>query len=142
MKVQINARETEFVVNVPEALIEKAVAYAMGVIAQRETAGMEEESESAKLTAIRERFARIEAGDWKAGGGRAADPVTRESVAILRSAAARKLAKVAYKPDAVPGSSDAKKVAAFMAAHFAPELAKRILAKASKIAAARGGDTI
>lgn len=142
MKVQVNARGKEWTVDVPEGLVARSVTYAMGVIAQRETAGMEEETEDARLLAIRERFARIEKGEWGSAGGRAADPVTRESVAILRSAAARKLAKVAYKPDVVPGSSDAKKVAAFMQAHFAPDVAARIQAKATKIARARAGDTI
>jgi hypothetical protein len=142
MKLVINARNQSFPINLPDSLIQRAVEYALGVVAQRETAGMEDDTETERVAAIRERFARIESGDWKAGGGRAADPITRELVKLLRSAAVYKKANPAYKPDVVPGASDPAKVGAFVKGHFTPEQTAKLAAKAKKVADAAKGDVL
>jgi hypothetical protein len=151
MKVQINARGETFNINLPDTLVERAVTYALGVIAQRETAGMGDKdrkpdgkpyTEKDRLDAIRGRFARIAKGEWEAGG-RAADPITREVCALLRVAGVRKAAKPDYKPDAVPGASTPDKVAAFMNAHFTAPQIEKLVAKAKAIAAVKStGDTL
>lgn len=136
MKVSVFVLDKGWEVEVPASLIEKAVRYAVSVVGQRETAGMGEGATPEKLAAVKARYARIEAGEWAEGGGRAADPVTRASVALLRKAAIYKKAAPAYKPAAVPGSSDAGKVAAFMRAHFKPEQVAKLEAQAKRVAAA------
>ena len=141
MKVTINARGQSFEVTVPDALIPRAVHYAMGVIAQRETASMADDTEADRIKAIADRFARIGRGEWAESGGRSADPEARELTALLRRAEVYKKAKPAYKPDAVPGASSGK-VAAFLADHFTPEQTAKLTATAKRIAKAKEADVL
>lgn len=141
MQVKVNAREREWTVNVPDALIGRAVHYAMGVIAQRETAGMADATEEERVSAIGARFQRIERGDWAESGGRSADPVASALGALLRLAKARKSATTAYKVEDVPAAS--KGVAglvAFAEKHFGKERAAKAKAQAEKIAKAKAAD--
>jgi len=150
MKVTIQARGKSFDVMVPDALTLRAVQYAMGVIAQRETASMGEKerkddgtpyTEANRIKAIADRFARIGRGEWAESGGRSADPEARELTALLRRAEVYKKAKPAYKPDAVPGASSGK-VAAFLADHFTPEQTTKLTATAKRIARAKEADVL
>ena len=126
MKVTIQARGQSFDVMVPDALTQRAVQYAMGVIAQRETASMTDDTEADRIKAIADRFARIGRGEWSESGGRSADPVAREWAALLRRAEVYKKAKPAYKPDAVPGASDTAKLTQFCVDHFTPEQREKL----------------
>lgn len=138
MKVQVHVLERDWEVEVPSTLVERAVRYAVGVVGQRETAGMGEGVTQDKINAVKARFERIASGEWnEGGGGRAADPVTRACVELLRSATVRKAAKPIYKATDVPGSSDANAVAAFMNRHFQVSQVEKITAQAKKIAKAR-----
>jgi len=151
MQVAINARGQSFLVDVPEPLIQKAVTYAMGVIAQRETASMGEKerkpdgtpyTEKDRLGAIADRFAKIEKGEWAESGGRAADPTSRELAALVRTAAIRKKAATPYSVDDVPGASDAAKLMAFVVARFGKERAAKLATHAASVARAREKEVI
>jgi hypothetical protein len=144
MLFNITARGQNFLVDLPDSMLERACEYALGVVAQRETAGMGEKdrkpdgseyTEKDRTQAIADRFAKIAAGEWAAGGGgRAADPATRELCALLRVTAVRKKAKKPYETKAVPSSSDADAVAKFAVTHFGDANAKTLSAKAARIA--------
>jgi hypothetical protein len=146
MKATISARGSEWTINLPESLIPRAVAYALGVVAQRETAGMGEKdlkddgtpyTEQDRLDAIRARFAKIQAGEWAESGGRAADPVMRELAAILRQAAVRKKAKTAYAATDVPGAAKPDALVAFAVDRFGKTNAEKLVRKAKTVADAR-----
>ena len=133
MKVTIQARGQSFDVTVPDALTQRAVQYAMGVIAQRETASMADDTEANRIQAIADRFAKIGRGEWSESGGRSADPATRILCGMLRRAEVYKKGKPAYKPAEVPGASDAAKVTQFCVDHFTPEQREKL----SRVAANR-----
>jgi hypothetical protein len=143
MKVQAHVQGKDWSVNVPDTFIERCVAYAISVIGQRATAGMGENTDDERIAAVRDRYARIERGEWSEGGGRAADPIAREMAAILRTAAIRNKAAKAYKADDVPNASaGVPTLMDFATERFTKAAAEKIRAKAKQVAAAREGDVL
>jgi hypothetical protein len=144
MQVKVNVQNQDWIVDVPEAFLERCVTYAIGVIGQRATASLDKNASLAeKRAVVKERFDRIAAGDWSEGGGRAAEPVARELADLLRRAAIREKASRKYEAKNVPAASKGiEALTPFCVTHFGADRAKKLVAKAQAVAKAKDGDVI